>query len=134
MVEEIRITCEADIRKALKEFVNQQQESAVNTKLSSRAEDGRTVMYDVKANVGCDYPSMLIKGFEMVKRRIESAERIKNKQIDAMPIFSTERHLWLDDLIERRLGGRRDGLRIKWELHGVVYFYDPFLKKLTKCI
>jgi len=39
---------------------------------------------------------------------------------------------WVDKLVETQLGGRRDGLRITWNLPEGQYAYDPLSKVLVK--
>ena len=41
--------------------------------------------------------------------------------------------MWLDDLIIRRLGGVRDGLRVKWDIAEGVFYFDPYTGTLSKC-
>ena len=90
------------------------------------------ITYKLSAPTNCSYKDMLNDGFEIIKRRLDA----KNKNLDKISLgidpISAEGHMWLDDLIVRRLGGVRDGLRIKWQLKEGTFFFDPFTGKLTE--
>ncbi len=44
----------------------------------------------------------------------------------------TGRH-WIDDIIQKRLGGKRDGLLVKWTFSTECHTWDPITKDLNKC-
>jgi hypothetical protein len=85
---------------------------------------------------------MLIDGFEAVKKQIQVQKRVEELKRDLeemgedLPNYHAE--VWdaenltfnVDALIMRRLGGRRKGLRVRWDLHEGSYEFDPFTRKL----
>ena len=77
---------------------------------------------------------MLIKGFTMIKNRVDAIEKATQRGSGeaANKLFSIDRHSWLDDLVQRRFGGKRDGLRIRWDISEGTFFYDPFTRSLTQ--
>lgn len=40
---------------------------------------------------------------------------------------------WIDDIIIRRLDGKREGLIVQWKLQSGTYNWDPTSKELKKC-
>lgn len=117
-----------DIQQAVSEFLPGHEEKApeVSVKLVS---DGKT--YDLKAQCGCTYRELIITGFDIVKKRLEAMSKERVTELGIEPI-NVDGHMWLDDLISRRLGGVRDGLRVKWSLPGGTFYFDPYSGKLTK--
>jgi len=116
-----------DIKEAISEFLKEDDATEMQTVIMSGGKK-----YAVKAESSCSYSRMFIEGFDILKRRKEAAENIKVK--DGCSPIMLEGRMWLDDLIERRLGGVRDDLRVRWDLDDGTYYYDPFAKKLTKAI
>lgn len=83
----------------------------------------------------------LLDGFEMVKRRLQLDIELKARRVDEelyggfLPPKAPSAAgniTWLDSFIERRLGGKRDGLTIIWELSEGKYRMDPWSCKLEK--
>lgn len=120
-----------DIKKAIQEFLPGHKEENPVVEAEFRDDQGRKI--SVSAPTGCTYREMLIEGFNIVKTRIEIMEKCKEKaEGSGIQPIQIDGHMWLDDLITRRLGGKRDGLRIRWDLQEGSYFFDPFTGKLTK--
>jgi hypothetical protein len=118
----------ADIKIAIKEFLSSEEASPeVSTEIQS---DGKT--YKVTAPTACSYSDLLMEGFNMVKKRLDAINKPREVELGIEPI-NVDGHMWLDDLISRRLGGVRDGLSIKWDLKEGTFRFDPFTHKLTKC-
>ncbi len=72
---------------------------------------------------------MLLEGFDVIKARIEAKAKYGEGPV---PVFNIDGKMWVDDLIKRRLGGVRDGIRVKWDIGQISYFFDPYTGKLTK--
>ena len=86
---------------------------------------------------------LLVDGMDVVKKRYESIVRIgeaikKAKETDES--LSVNMTTWdinkvkfnVDNLIEKKLGGKRNGLRIKWKVTEGIYEFDPYVRKLFK--
>ena len=118
----------SDIKQAIKEFTPDDAElPKVNATIES---DGKT--WQLSAPAGASYREMLIEGFDIIKRRLEILEKPRDTELNVEPI-NIDGHMWLDDLIERRLGGVRDGLRVRWDITDGTFYFDPYSKRLTKC-
>jgi hypothetical protein len=84
---------------------------------------------------------MLIDGINMVKRHQEAIEKAKATydNLDKAELPNSASLLNIDGitfnvdlLIKRRLGGIRNGLRVRWNVEEGVYEFDPYAKKLYK--
>ena len=115
-----------DIKSVIQEFLPDHRSQSVEVH-AELADGGKKYM--VTAPADCDYKKLLSEGFEIIRKRVEAAGRA-HASGQASPINITGR-MWLDDLIERRLGGKRDGLRVKWVIKDTTYYFDPFTGKLT---
>ena len=118
-----------DLRSAIQEFLPGYVEKNPEVKAIIQSE-GKN--YQVNATPNCTYKQMLLEGFTILKKRVEAEERNKGKTVPIQPI-NTGGRMWLDDLIRQRLGGIRDGLRVKWTLTEGVFFFDPFTGQITRC-
>ena len=117
-----------DIKSVIQEFTSPSDDPVtVDATIRSNNKE-----FKVSAAAECDYPAMLKEGFGIVKRRLDAIEKHKGDGIGINPI-SVGGKMWLDDLITRRLGGERDGTRVRWDLKEGTFFFDPFDGKLTKC-
>jgi len=116
-----------DIKAAIQEFLVPGESVTVEGTIKS---GGKT--WQVEAPAECDYKTMLKEGFEIVKTRLEAKERNTGQSELGIDPISVDGHMWLDDLITRRLGGVRDGLRVRWDLAEGTFFFDPFTSKLVK--
>lgn len=81
---------------------------------------------------------MLIDGFELVRRRREAQESIKEKMAQmegplTMQAWDVDNLTFpVDAIINKRLGGKRKGMRVRWEIEEGTYEWDPFINKLFK--
>jgi hypothetical protein len=83
---------------------------------------------------------ILIDGMNMVKRHQEAVERAKATydELDKDELPSSATALLnidgvkfnVDLLIKRRLGGVRNGLRVRWTVQEGMYEFDPYTKRL----
>lgn len=121
-----------DIRRIISEFssVVKPSTTAVKTIMPGFDNQGRPVNFQVEAPLDCDYQSLLKQGMDMLKRRAEIIEKAGSR---ANRLIAMDSRTWVDNLIERRLGGRREGLRIRWEVPDGVFYWDPTTGKLTQC-
>lgn len=81
---------------------------------------------------------LLIEGMDIVKRQDEFiAKSDSAKDADyggfkpALP-KGGHRYSWVDTLIDRRLDGKRKGLKVTWDLTDGQFEFDPWTKKLEK--
>lgn len=125
-----QVNCLGDIKRVIQEFMPGAKHTAVTVKAQMKSE-GKTFAVEGESSV--DYKKLLIEGFDIIKARIEASKRIaeSDTEIKIQPI-NIGGHMWLDDLIRRRLGGKRDGLRVRWDLKEGTYFFDPYECMLTK--
>jgi len=118
----------SDIKSAIQEFLPSST-TAPEVHSTIKAE-GKT--YKLSAPTSCGYRDMLIEGFGIVKKRLEAKNPSQNAELGIDPV-SVDGHMWLDELIGRRLGGKRDGVRVRWDVVEGTFYFDPFSGKLTKC-
>lgn len=81
---------------------------------------------------------LLVEGMDIVKRQDEFLAKSDGaKDVDyggflpARPATG-HKYSWVDTLIERRLDGKRSGLKVTWSLSDGQYEFDPWTKKLDK--
>jgi hypothetical protein len=83
---------------------------------------------------------LIITGFDVIKKRIEAFQKVKaavekarkqDEDIPNMDVWSTDKAKFnVDYLIQRRLGAKRNGLRIRWEVSEGIFEYDIYENKL----
>lgn len=118
-----------DIKQAIKEFLPGEEKASPEVR--AKIKSGNKV-YELSAPTECSYRDMLLEGFEIIKKRMEARDKHKpDSDFDIEPIDIDSR-MWLDDLIERRLGGKREGLRVRWDVKDGIFYFDPFTGKLTQ--
>ena len=90
------------------------------------------------------YRQILIEGFQVIKQRFDTAEKlaseesirsveVNGKLMSPPPLVNTESRLAMDAVIERLLGGHRNGQYICWDLSdGYTYRYEIFQHRLTR--
>lgn len=120
-----------DIKKIINELQRKPEAKTIKTTIQSNDGNGKLVKYDVEAPIGVDYHTMLFEGFTQMKNRAEAIEKGGPRAVKALNIGG---HHWLDDLVTRRFGGQRDGLRIKWVVSEGTFYFDPLGNKLTQAI
>lgn len=115
-----------NIKQAIKEFIpNDAEILEVSATIES---EGQT--WQLTAPAGASYQEMLIEGFDIVKKRLEAMAKPRETELNIEPV-NIDGRMWLDDLITRRLGGTRDGLRVKWDITEGVFYFDPYTGTLT---
>ncbi len=85
---------------------------------------------------------LLIDGLDVVKKRLESQNKLKEQieqasKDDEFPISLTawdvdSMRFHVDSLIERKLGGKRRGLVIYWKIEEGEFEFEPYQGKLYK--
>ena len=68
----------------------------------------------------------LLEGFELVKKRRTFNEKV-DSGLDVDKMF-----IWVDAMIKQRLDGKREGLRVVWNIPEGKFEFDPWTKQLTK--
>jgi len=82
---------------------------------------------------GSSAQEVLTEGFQLIKRRQEAFEKLKNEGLDSrVPLICDieKTRFNVDTFIENSLGGKRIGLRIRWVLKEGIFEFDPLVKKM----
>jgi len=78
----------------------------------------------------------LIDGFEILRVRMETEAKLTEVDPDDFggyvpaPLIMNPSIAMLDKFIERSMGGRRDGLTIKWIIGNETFVFDPWTGEL----
>lgn len=132
-----------DIQMALEPFTraHSNEEIIITCELSEQA-DGKPVKYNATGkSKNASLRQTLLDGLAVVKKRIETMSKMREAIESAKSndeSFSTSLQAWdvdkvrfnVDTLIERKLGAKRNGILIRWELPDGVFEYDAFSGKL----
>ena len=82
--------------------------------------------------------NLLIEGMDIVKRQdefIAKSDAAKDADYGGFQPARPKggyRYSWVDTLIDRRLDGKRDGLKVTWNLTDGQFEFDPWTRKLEK--
>lgn len=125
----VTVTTSYDIRRVIQEFIQPPKTDSISTEFEALDESGKKFKKVLTMSVEGDYRTLLIKGLTTIRNRMEAIQKFGDV---GRKVFNIDGHSWVDDLIARRLGGKRDGLRVRWDLSEGTYFFDPFTGKLTK--
>lgn len=105
------------------------QDSTISTEIVENI-DGVEQKSSLKAEVkSYNYRKLIIEGFDIIKNRMQFLEKCQNRTLVPLTI---DGHMWVDDIIEKIVGGKRDGLSIIWDTRDGVFRWDPYTTKLTK--
>lgn len=141
------ITNLTDLRMLINSLVERGNVDSINieTKIEYTDEQTRKRAIDnVSASINStSLLDMLKSGMRLVKQRQESMAKISeaiNKAKETDDTFDTAMRSWdvnnfkfnVDTIIERKLGGKRNGHRIKWVIPEGIYELDPFSMKLFR--
>lgn len=118
-----------DIKEVVSDFMPGREDTPTPVK-AEFIQNGKKIVA-VSSVEGISPRESLIEGFSILKKRIDVVEHLKEGAISPVCV---EGHMWVDDLIRYRMGGKRDGLKVRWDLAGGSYKFDPFTGKLTKVI
>lgn len=129
-----------ELKMLLKDFMKGRSKKVnMQTQLSWTNDDGKKIQSNVSAeSAGGSLVDTLIYGMEKVKVRAEYSEKMKQASEDAQKQLGSSMPVWdidkvrfnVDTLIESRMGGKRHGTRVRWELEDGIYEYDPLTNKL----
>jgi len=86
---------------------------------------------------------LLLDGMNVVKKYMQSMETIRQaiekvEEKDDIPaslleVWNIQRmHFNVDSFIHKKMGGKRNGLRIRWEVQDGIFEFDPYAVKLYK--
>ena len=129
----VEISTSYDIRKAITAFMPRKvaEEAMISTQFEAvEGESGKKVMMNLTAPLGCDYYTQFMAGMNTLKTRVDA---IAKHGENARKALMVDGHAWVDNIIKTRLGGKREGLRVRWDISEGIFFFDPFTGKLTKC-
>jgi len=113
----------------------------VDTKQAKMSDDSFSGKVTIPQSSGDTLYKTLLDGFSMIKNHREyysasiSAELNPDDYggyLPAKPSNPEDHVTWLDIFIEQRLGGKRDGLSIVWDLPEGQFKLDPWSGKLEK--
>ena len=86
---------------------------------------------------------LLVKGFNEIKEALDSYveqedehKRLHDEYGGFLPAHMPSPDLgrtWVDSIVERRLGGKRVSLKVRWELKDGTYEWDPITEELVEC-
>ena len=113
------------IRSIIKEFLPG-TESVVRTTTTEIPVDGKNYKITVPVH-GANSRDLLIEGFTLIRNRMEVFDKVEDGQLSPVDLGGK---MWVDDLIKRKMGGVRDGLKVIWELKEGIFKFDPFTGKL----
>lgn len=108
--------------------------------------DGRkSTKFEVRTSTSSrSYRQILLEGFQIVKQRLEAAAKLAaeetahtievgDRAMTPPPVVNTTGPLAMDAVIERLLGGYRNGQYVCWDLaDGFTYRYEIFQHRLTR--
>jgi hypothetical protein len=72
---------------------------------------------------------LLVEGFELIQKRREYNAVLKEERGIDLDVDSMRG--WVDNMIERQLGGRRHGDKIKWSTKDGEIMFDPISGDIT---
>ena len=120
-----------DVKNILKELIDisntEIQRNTVSTKLKWEGE-GKSGVDNISTEVfDFNLFKVLMEGLGQIKKIMDSVDKTEEMStcwdVDKM-------YFPVDTLIQRRLFGKRIGLRIRWEVRDGVFEFDPYTKKL----
>ena len=134
----------ADIKQALVPFLISGNTKKVEYSLEIKWSDEGKQKTDKVLGVStdCSLRATLIDGFNIIKRRIEAADKIKQAveiaqnsgeelPVDNFKVWDTDSMRFnVDSLIHKKLGGKRVGLRVRWIVKEGCFEFDPYTNKL----
>jgi hypothetical protein len=144
----VSVNTMTDIKSVLSELdpaKNKQQSTiSLSTELQSVDNQGNSTTYNVSADTKSKTKrDMLIEGLDLIRKRMEMEEETHDT-VDPVEIngrimkpaslgTGVHSHSWVDPLIRQWLGGRREGIKICWDLaDGYRYEYDIYGHKLSR--
>lgn len=136
--------CLADIQKVLRDFGGEISRKKIQFAGKMNAQDPETNrMLEFKIigdSEDCNLRTLLVDGMNEVKKIADSQnlvrEQVKlaSEEIDVTLAISDidKARFNIDQLIEKKMGGKRHGLRVRWKVQEGIFEYDPYQHKLYK--
>jgi hypothetical protein len=148
-IDPVSVVSLVDIRKVISPFLEEdsgvkREAVEIRTEIKWTDEDQkRRVDWSSVSSEDMTSSQILMEGFNLIKARMEMLHKANElaETSDEDDELLPERIRWslldidkqyfsIDSFIKNRLGGRRKGLRIRWEVSEGVYEFDPYTKKL----
>ena len=76
------------------------------------------------------YRRLLEDGFNTVKDRITYNEALAENDVKSFNV--DDMHFWIDDMISGKLNGKREGMKIAWDINGAKVLWDPITGKFDE--
>lgn len=125
-----------DIKRILQELGTGMPGSNISAVVDITDDEGKAAKVKVSsASPNKTRYAMLRDGLAIFKNRIDSNKTdseltINNKKMKQPAIMGNPTHSWIDSVIERWTGGKRDGFLIVWTIGSNKYYFDIFEMKL----
>ncbi len=137
---EVKISTIQDVTSIVNKLIDNATDGEVTVQVSTTNPDTRKIEKISSKSKNMSLYSMLLEGLDKVKVRLASYENLKavaerTKDDGDIPInvrgWDAEHIRFnVDNLIEKRLGGKRHNLRVRWVIDSGTYEFDPYTKKL----
>lgn len=130
-----------DIKKAIKPFLKEVSDKKIDISADVSWIDDGGKKQVTKVDAYSSDPSMrrgLIDGFNQVKEHEKMWDNLHDALEEdeygaILPTVDIDKmHLPIDRLIQKRLGGRREGMTIVWDMPDSKVVFDPFEKTLEE--
>lgn len=144
-IEPVIVKCYADIQKVISPFKKKiiKNSIVVNGDIEWMEEDenGKSVHKKVNVSAKDDDISMkdlLMEGFDQVKEEMKMWNDIRDALIEDeyapnLPSFDiNKKYMPVDKLINDRLGGKREGFLVVWNINSKKYTFDPYSGNLEE--
>lgn len=146
-VEPVQVRTLRDIQAVVAEFAPDRQRDGdpltIRTRMRGENEQGNKELFEVSAvTQSKSRRTQLLEGLETIKNYRHVVDRSREQTIPVTvngvpmspPALSEGNpSVYIDPLIRRWMGGRRQGLRVCWQLDdGYTYYYDVYEHKLTR--
>ena len=111
-----------------------------HVKVSNQVEARRAIApYDASGSAR----DLLLRGFTELTNKFSAWEQTMVELAESAQVMGgyepakpvdplTGRH-WVDDIIVKRMGGKRDRLMVKWTLNGDTFTWNPFTREFKQC-
>jgi hypothetical protein len=130
-IKPIAITSLYDIRKVITPFMpHEPKKSSVTAKMTGvNGESGTRAVFEVSAPASCDYYSQFRRGMDSLKARSDAVAKLGER---AAKVLNIDAPTMVDNIIKTKMGGKREGLRVRWDIGPDTYYFDPFSGTLSK--
>ena len=128
-IKPVTVTCLADIQRVIADYApgasKDDQRVTVSTTMQAEGEGGIATYAVSAATTVKSRRAMLIDGLDVVKHYHDVAERLRTEaipiEVNGVPMstacpIGANPGSYIDPLIRHWFGGKRDGLRVRWDL------------------